>query len=107
MNCWAELQAFHQPGHLYLLSAERSSKRDGIFFNLCMAVTVDVKIGGDVETFALTCQSRKGRLKAQSGPLSACRWLASEHRQLSGEGTLKGGPRFSAGNICGEVGIFV
>ncbi len=47
------------------------------------------------------------RLSTQSGPLSAGRWLAGENRQLSVESTLVGGPRFAAGDIGGEVRIFV
>jgi hypothetical protein len=48
-----------------------------------------------------------GWTRTQSGPLSAGRWLASENRQLSVESTLEGGPRFAAGDIGGEVPIFV
>jgi hypothetical protein len=46
-------------------------------------------------------------LSTQSGRLSAVRWLASENRQLSIEGTLVGGPRFATGDIGGEVRIFL
>ncbi len=34
-------------------------------------------------------------------------WLAGENRQLSGESTLEGRPRFAAGDIGGEIRIFV
>ena len=39
--------------------------------------------------------------------LSAGPRFASEHRQLGGERTPEGGPRFAAGDIGGEVRIFV
>src|SRR5882757_10878494 len=38
---------------------------------------------------------------------SAGRWLAGVDRQLSSESPLVGGPRFAAGDIGGEVWIFV
>src|SRR3546814_15278632 len=42
------------------------------------------------------------------GHLSAGWWLARrENRQLSVESTLDGGPRFAAGDIGGEVRVFV
>src|SRR3546814_19071716 len=42
------------------------------------------------------------------GHLSAGWWLAlRENRQLSVESTLEGGPRFAAGDIGGEVRVFV
>src|SRR5947208_2482129 len=40
------------------------------------------------------------------GSVRSGRSLASENRQLSFESTLKGGPRFAAGDIGGEVRIF-
>ena len=48
-----------------------------------------------------------GGARAQSGRLSAGRWLASENRQLIVESTLVGGPRFATGDIGGEVRIFL
>ena len=54
-----------------------------------------------------TGQAMKGSSEPRAGPSSAGRWLASENRQLSVESTLVGGPRFAAGDIGGEVRIFV
>src|SRR5579863_3431552 len=63
--------------------------------------------GDGRSSWARNDQIATSRLRTQDRPQSAGRWLAGVNHQLSVEGSLVGGPRFAAGDISGQVWVFV